>query len=351
MLWIQDKGGNMNNIIVFDEKLSTHIFFTKIIKKFYDIYTWEKEDAPILDFRKTQYILPAAVPVVLSFGDYLSRLYGKRICILYTKGSELHNFFISSKFYEISKKLNIFEWDDDILYEWKYKKLRELHKISYTNTRYPNVEKIEDLTRKRDFIYDCLLDKSKIVYEKILSDTNQLPNDVIWATINAIAEIETNAIMYSNSHSFTYVASDRYGTNISVADSGIGFEKSFYEKRRELKILDKFQEVEKKYYNFLIIMSALNYSFEKHVEDKRADLWTLRTDIINNNGIFKIQYENTQVIFSGNRCKGCKRNEGENDISMCVNCLMNKYSRDIYSPIKIFNIGFQGVRIEITINR
>lgn len=341
----------MNNIIVFDEKLSTYGFYIKVVKKFYEIYMSEKEHAPILDFRNTKYILPAAVPVILSFGDYLHRFYREKILIMYTKGSELHNFFIASKFYEISKKLEIFEWDDDTLSEWAYKELRELHKISYTNTRYSDVEKVEDLIQKRDFIYDCLLDKSKVVYEKILSDTNQLPDNVIWATINAIAEIETNAIMYSNSHSFTYVASDRYGTNISVADSGIGFEKSFIAAGRKLKMVEKFQGVEQKFQNYLIIMSALNYSFEKHIEDKREDLWTLRTNIINNNGTFKIQYENTQVIFSCNRCRGCRKTEGEKDISMCVQCLMDKYSMDTYSPIKIFNIGFQGVRIEITINR
>lgn len=341
----------MNNIIVFDEKLSTYVFYTKVVKRFYEIYKSGKEHAPILDFRNTQYILPAAVPVILSFGDYLHRFYREKIHIMYTKGSGLHNFFIASKFYEISKKLEIFEWDNDTLSEWKYKELRELHKISYTNTRYSDVEKIEGLMNKRDFIYDCLLDKSIVVYEKILSDTNQLPDNIIWATINAIAEIETNAIMYSNSHSFTYVASNRYGTNISVADSGIGFKESFSDAGRKLKMVEKFQNVQHKFQNYLILMSALNYSYEKHIKDKREDLWTLRTNIINNNGIFKIQYENTQVIFSCNRCRGCRKIEGAKDIAPCVQCLMDKYSMDMYSPIKIFNIGFQGVRIEITINR
>lgn len=345
------QGENMSNIIVFDEKVSTYSFYTKVLRKFYDIYISEKEQAPILDFCNTKYILPAAVPVLLAFGDYLNRLYKRNIKIVYIKGSELHNFFISSNFYEISKKLNIFEWDEDTLSEWEYKELRDLHKISYTNTKYSDADKIEDLMQKRNFIYDCLLDRTKVVYEKILSDTNQLPENVIWATVNAIAEIETNAIMYSASHSFTYMASDRYGTNISVADSGIGFRKSFSDAGRQLKMLEKFQDVEKKFQNYLIIMSVLNYSFEKHIEDKREDLWTLRTNIINNNGTFKIQYENTQVIFSCNRCRGCRKNEGKRDISMCVQCLMDKYSIDTYSPIKIFNIGFQGVRIEITINR
>lgn len=342
----------MNNIIVFEEKISTYGFYTKVLKRFYELYKSAPEQVPILDFRNTKYILPAAVPVLLSFGDYLKRLYKKSISLVYTKGSDLQNFFVSSKFYEISKELEIFEWNDDILKEERvYRKLRDLHKISYTNTNYSDADKIEDLVQKRDFIFDCLLDRSIVVYEKILSDTNQLPESIIRATINSIAEIETNAIMYSNSHSFTYVASDRYGTDISVADSGIGFEKSFINARRKLKMLEKFQYRETKFRNYLIIMSVLNYSYEKHIEDKREDLWSLRTNVINNNGTFKIQYKNTQVIFSCNRCRKCSRIEGNQDISTCVECLMDKYSMDAYSPIKIFNIGYQGVRIEVTINR
>lgn len=87
------------------------------------------------------------------------------------------------------------------------------------------------------------------------------------------------------------------------------------------------------------------------MESKRDDLWSLRTDIIKNNGTFKIQYENTQVIFSCNRCKNCTQINGKKDISICVQCLMRQYSIDTYSPIKIFNIGFQGVRVEVSINK
>lgn len=341
----------MDNIIDFGEKISTYIFYTDVIKRFYEIYSIDHKQIPILNFKNTKFILPSAVPVLLCFGDYLSRLYRQSIPILYAKGSELHNFFISSKFYDISKKLKIFDWDDSAITDWNFKELRDLHKISYTNTFYSDAEKIDNLVQRRDFIFDCLLDKSKVVYEKILNDTNQLPENIIMSTILAIAEIETNAIMYSNSHSFTYVASDRYGTIISVADSGIGFVGSFRKMNRNLEILQKFSDCDEKFYNYLVIMSALDYSYGKHIEDHREDLWTLRTNIINNNGTFKIQYQNTQVIFSSSRCKGCRKNEGKNDISMCVKCLMEKYRADAYSPIKIFGIGFQGVRIEITVNR
>lgn len=329
---------NISNVIVFDEKISTYVFYTKVTKTFYDMYMSQRNTAPILDFRKTKYITPEAIPVLLSFGDYLSRLYKRKIQIVYTRGSELHNFFMVSKFYEISQKLDIFEWDD-VSYEWYYKELRKLHKISYTNIIYADVEKIKEPMQKRDFISDCLRDRSKVIYQNVLSDTNKLPENIIGATIDAIVEIETNAIMYSQSHSFTYVASDRYGTKISIADSGIGFKESFLRNKRELKMVKKFQGVEKKFNNYLVIMSALNYSFEKHMESKRDDLWSLRTDIIKNNGTFKIQYENTQVIFSCNRCKNCTQINGKKDISICVQCLMRQYSIDTYSPIKIFNIN------------
>lgn len=341
----------MDNKILFSEKVTSYGFYSNILEQFYNIYKKDNGIVPVLDFCETKYISPSAVPIILTFGDYLCRLYKRQIQVLYETGTEVHNFFINSNFYEISKKLDIFDWNGAMMDGLEYRPLRNLHKISYTNTRYSDADRIKEAVQKRDFIYDCLLDRSKVVYERILRDTNQLPDAIVWSTVNAIAEIETNAIMYSEAHSFTYVASNRYGTNISIADSGIGFEKSFKKANRSLKFIDTVPQIGSKFKNYLVIMSALNYSYEKHIEDKREDLWSLRTNIVNNNGIFKVQYENTQVIFSCNRCGGCTKLKGEKDISKCMHCLLNKYSADDYSPIKIFKIGFQGVRVEITVSR
>ena len=341
----------MANNIIFDEKVSTYNFYNDILGRFLNIYKYNVNQIPVLDMRKTKYISPSAVPVLLSFGDYLRKLYKQPIDMLVSEESELLNFIICSKFVTICKQLGIFNFDENVLNSWKYRELRELHKISYTNIKYTDADRIEDLVQRRDYINDCLYDRTKVIYGTVLSDTNKLPMSVIDATLNSIAEIETNAIMYSNSYSFTYVASDRFGTNISVADSGIGFEKSFENAGRELFTLKEFKNIEPKFYNSLVIMNVLNYSYEKHINEKREDLWTLRTNVVNNNGIFKIQYGNTQVIFSCNRCKKCAKNEDKKNISACVKCLLEKYSEDSYSPIKIFNVGFQGVRIEITINR
>ena len=341
----------MNSIIVFDEKVSTYNFYNNILSRFLSIYKSKIAEIPVLDMRKTKYISPAAVPVLMSFGDYLRKLYKQPIDLLISEESGLLNFMICSKFIIICKQLGIFNFDDDVINSWRYKELRDLHKISYTNTKYSDADKIEDLIQRRDYINDCLYDRTKVIYEKVLSDTNQLPISVIDATLSSIAEIETNAIMYSKSYSFIYVASDRYGTNISVADSGIGFERSFKNANRELFTLEEFSNIDSRLYNYLVIMNVLNYSYKKHIDEKREDLWTLRSNVVNNNGIFKIQYGNTQVIFSCNRCKNCVRNDNKSDISACVKCLLEKYSDDAYSPIKIFNVGFQGVRVEITINR
>ncbi|MBP3577211.1 MAG: hypothetical protein J6K15_03780 [Lachnospiraceae bacterium] len=341
----------MDNLIVFDEKLSTYNFYNDILGKFLEIYKSQVDVQPVLDLRGTKYISPAAIPVLLSFGDYLRKLYKHPIDILVKEDSDLLNFMICSRFVSICKQLHIFNFDETVLESWRYKELRDLHKISFTNTKYADADKIEDLVQRRNFIFDCLFDRTKVIYENILSDTNQLPKSVIDTTISSIAEIETNAIIYSQSYSFTYVASDRFGTNISVADSGIGFEKSFEKAGRELFTLVGSDNIDLKFRNYLVIMNALNYSYQKHLKEEREDLWSLKNNVVNNNGILKIQYRNTQVIFSCNRCKYCTKNENKKDISACVKCLLERYSEDSYSPIKLFNVGFQGVRIEITINR
>lgn len=223
----------MANNIIFDEKVSTYNFYNDILGRFLNIYKYNVNQIPVLDMRKTKYISPSAVPVLLSFGDYLRKLYKQPIDMLVSEESELLNFIICSKFVTICKQLGIFNFDENVLNSWKYRELRELHKISYTNIKYTDADRIEDLVQRRDYINDCLYDRTKVIYGTVLSDTNKLPMSVIDATLNSIAEIETNAIMYSNSYSFTYVASDRFGTNISVADSGIGFEKSFENAGRE----------------------------------------------------------------------------------------------------------------------
>ncbi len=149
----------MNNLIVFDEKLSTYIFYNDILGKFLDIYKSKADVQPVLDLRRTKYISPAAVPVLLSFGDYLRKLYKHPIDILVKEDSELLNFMICSRFVSICKQLHIFNFDETILESWRYKELRDLHKISYTNIKYTDADKIEDLVQRRDFINDCLFDR------------------------------------------------------------------------------------------------------------------------------------------------------------------------------------------------
>lgn len=342
----------MENYIVFDEKVSTYTFYSDIIKKFYYIYTnCGPNVPPVLDFRNTNYISSTATPVLLSFGDYLRRLYGTKIKILFITGSKLHTFFVDSKFYEISRELGLFDWEQDLYIGYVCGGLRNLHKITYTKLRYDDAETITDDLLKRNYIFDSLKEKSRVIYDRILRETDRLPDGVIDATIDSISEIETNAIMYSQSYSFTFVSSDLFGTTIGIADAGIGFEKSFSEAKRELEMSQKYASYGNRFRNYLIIMSVLNYSYAKHFKDRRSDLWSLRTNVVNNFGIFKISYENTQVIFSHKRCSKCKKLLDSDSISCCVECLYENYCEGTYSPIKIYDIGMQGVRVEITINK
>lgn len=344
----------MNNIILFEEKVTTYYLYTNILQKFLEIYSEGHVVPPILDMRNTTYIASSAVPVLLSFGDYLRKLYKQPIELLVDEESSVFNFIMCSKFKSIFEQLGIFKikaGSEDLLGNWRYKQLRDLHKVSFTNIKYDDADKIKDEEQKRAYIYDCLLDKNKATYGSVLHDTNQLSESIIEATISSIAEVETNAIMYSKSYSFTYVASDRYGTNISIADSGIGFERSFKEKKRKMSMVTKYKQLDSSFHNYLVIMSVLDYSYKKHLSDGRKDLWTLRTNVIHNNGVFKIQCGNTQVIFSSGRCKKCEKMCKKEDISTCVECLLEAHNKEVYSPIKQFRVGLQGVRIEITVNR
>lgn len=340
----------LNRYIVFDKTVTNYYFYETILMKYLSIYKENKYEPPILDLRKVSYIDVAAVSVLLSFGDYLRKVYHQKIEMLIEHESEILNFLFYTKFIEISDELEIFKIDDETRSSWKINPLRSLHKITFTRTEYSDVNKIEDLLQRRDFIFDNLLDSDRVMYRTIFEDLEKLPDSVIDTTLNSIAEIKTNAIMYSKSYSFTYIATDRFGTKASISDSGIGFEKSFVNDKKALEMNHLFADYDSKFHNFLIIMSALNYSYKKHVNDKRKDLWTLKTEIVQNNGILRIHYKNTLVIFSFKRCKKCEI-KLEGDIAPCVRCLYNDFTNDQYSPVKLFDVSLQGVRIEFSVSR
>ena len=135
-------------------------------------------------------------------------------------------------------------------------------------------------------------------------------------------------------------------TKISISDCGVGFEYSFEKKQEKFNkeyknVFNEFSVEEQiKYKNFLFIFETLNYSKEKSIA--RNNLFTLLKIVLGKNsnndikeGIFRIHYNDTQVIF---------------DPKVCAKCLLSNYSpiNDVQkSNLRFFDSTFRGVHIEV----
>lgn len=175
--------------------------------------------------------------------------------------------------------------------------------------------------------------------------------------LDVLTEIITNAVLYSGSHCSAMLQTKNNETKISISDCGVGFEYSF-EKKQE-KFNKKFKNVfndfsvdeQVKYKNYLYVFETLNYSKEKSVA--RDNLYTLLEIVLGRvdncgieEGVFRIHYDNTQVIMTSKRCSKCNRF----DPKVCAKCLLSCYSpfNDVSkSNIRFFNSTFRGVHIEV----
>jgi len=170
--------------------------------------------------------------------------------------------------------------------------------------------------------------------------------------LSVLTELICNSVLYSDSVNAVMLHSRNRTTKISVSDFGVGFEYSFDLKKKKFgytyTIFDKFsKEEQEKHKNYLYIFEALDYSKSKSIY--RENLYTLLKDVvINSDGIMRIHYVDTQVVFTSKRCKICDKNLNPSE---CVKCLLQKISNDkSVSPIR-FDFGkLKGVHIEVELN-
>ena len=153
-----------------------------------------------------------------------------------------------------------------------------------------------------------------------------------------MALMQSKTDRYFNNEIADYESNSK--TYISVSDVGLGFEGSFNSKPNfENYVTNNFHSTNKeKLKNYLLIFDALHYSMNKD----RENLYTLLNLVIDNGGKMRIHYENVQIIFTSNRCKGC-------DIIplKCAKCLLKNLTSDIQiSPVRFFGYIFKGVHIE-----
>lgn len=170
--------------------------------------------------------------------------------------------------------------------------------------------------------------------------------------LKVLTEIICNSVLYSDSLSAVMLHSKDGITKISVSDFGVGFEYSFDLKKKKFgyafTIFDKFSnEEQKEYRNYLYIFEALDYSKSK--SNYRENLYTLLKDVvISNDGVMRIHYIDTQVVFSSKRCKTCNKNLNPTECAKCL--LQNQTVETDVSPTRFAFGKLNGVHIEVELN-
>ncbi len=354
----------MDNRIVLQGNITTITLYTKVLYLLRKYYRNEKKFAPIIDLTQVTYIEPEAVPLLIALGDYFSKLYRSAIDIEMEEKSALQNFLINIGFHRYVKEQKFYNIPNNYIINWLHNN-RDVHKIIWMRKadEYSDVVSIKDLELRRTYLSYNIQKNIEEQCKLILSDTHKLPENIINCTIEGLAEILTNASIYSQSQGYAYLASDRFGTKGSVCDCGIGLQESFEQQGYSCEWIlnneDVLEHPELK--NYYLIMEIMNYSYCKHKRGERCNLWTVQNDLTRYGGTFKVHYGNIQVIFSSKRCKGCQKisyfNEcGDreclaDDLKPCLKCLRDEYLNDQDVTIRNYEVAFRGVHIEFEIPR
>ncbi|MCH5263424.1 MAG: hypothetical protein J1F42_10955 [Lachnospiraceae bacterium] len=354
----------LEKYIILEGNVTTNTLYTSVLHSLRDYYRCEKEVAPVLDLTKVTFIEPEAIPLLISFGDYFSRLYHSEIEIDMEERGPLQNFLINIGFLRYTKDEKIYYFANDYMKNWLYAN-RDIHKIIWMKRaeEYSDVASIADLEVRRTYLSDNIQKNIEEQCTRILSDTHKLPENLIKYTIEGLAEIITNASIYSENQSYAYLASDKFGTKGSVCDCGVGLEYSYEKQGKKCEWIYNNDDIMKnpELKNFYLIMEIMNYSYCKHRKGERCNLWTVQNDFTTYGGSFKIHYGNIQVIFSSKRCRGCRKvsyfNEEGNrifvadDLQPCLVCLREGYFSNQNLAITNYDVAFRGVHIEFEIPR
>lgn len=354
----------MEKSIYLKGNVTTNKLYTEALYLLRKYYRNEKKIAPIIDLTQVTYIEPEAVPLLIAFGDYFSKLYHSLIDIEMAEKSALQNFLINIRFHGYVKEQKFYNISSNYINNWLYKN-RDIHKIIWIKKahEYSDVIRIKDLELQRTYLSYNIQKNIEEQCRTILSDTHKLPENLINFTIEGLAEILTNASVYSESQGYAYLASDRFGTKGSVCDCGIGLQESFEKQGNNCEWILKNEDVKKnpELESYYLIMEIMDYSYRKHKKGERCNLWTVQNDLTKYGGTFKLHYRNIQVIFSSKRCKECqkisyfdeygKRVCVADNLKPCLECLRNGYLNNQDVTIINYEVAFRGVHIEFEIPR
>lgn len=353
------------------------------------------------------YIDPISLPLLLSLTQQLSKSQGEPINLYLSNTPStisVIEFLYYSDFFHVAGDnmnpafpigRNILNFNKAYIGGFKSKHIRSEHKIRCYALEddfflMNMIGSIKEEEAKRDYLVEYYTFKVRehfgpLLYEKEI--TNELASEFVMI----LSELITNGVIHSQANTFALMFSDRYKTKFSISDNGIGLWISLNNKK-EGEFYKKFEltEILKKKFSLptnsnitrslLSILEALYYSMLKN----RHGLFDLMCNVvINTNGYFRIHNDYCQIIISSrmineliplyelrkkiidihnrysfkiislsefNRSMKLFTKQGKSEFQNLVNTILRKFSEDTrFSAIRIFDVKFRGVHIEVEI--
>lgn len=355
-------------------------------------------------FFSSYYFDPIAIPLFLSLVDQLSKHHGETIKLeLYNTNStsnvlaflERADFFkLAGNNYGFSK--NILNFNSNYLGFYETKKQRPEHRVRYYSLNdgiLKNLINNFPPEQQRDYLIEYYTYKVKDHFEEILKECNQ-NDEVTFEYVQILSELITNGVLHSLSDVYALMFTDKEKTSFSISDNGIGLYESLLSKENRkvndsYQIFDLYKELDsiislnvdnKIKESFFSIFEALFFSILKD----RKGLFDLMTNVVlNSNGYFRLHNNNAQIIISlrmfnelkvlselrknifNNHMKYLSGNINYDEFNRIfleltnntkiefknlVTSIISNYNIDVkYSSIRLYEVRFRGVHIEVEI--
>ncbi|WP_333650487.1 hypothetical protein [Lacrimispora sp.] len=334
-----------------------------------------KDDIPIISLVKTERIDASAITLLASIINIMCNFHKNSIYIEMVYRPRLLYFLNHIQFLGKLKSIKFIDYDNEYIGGFSDYIDKEYYEKNKFYIHYPVTEYLLYSREERKNYRDRLAEQ--LNYEVIsqympIFNSYSLGDQVLDLVKISIRELISNAQCYSKSLCYVFcqcgikVSNTIRKSIISIADIGVGLKKSLdchksdyfaypleYQQMFKSICLSISEYDRRVYEDLFVILECLYYSeintyqMDQYDFGREVNLYILKGLIVNNNGIMRIHYKTTQVIFTYDQCKYCKKS-----ILECIRCIiyfdkMNKNK----TPIKRFKNSLVGVHINVEFYR